>query len=185
LNEYYFIKAEPLIDDGDFDRLEKLIQPTILFDAKQDKSVPLLQGVEKIDAMEDIPLLKDEEKQAKHSIEMLSLDKFLEPKDVEDFVKRLNRYLNKNQDYIYSVEPKIDGNSISLIYENGILTKALSRGDGKVGEVLTLAIFEIPSIPKILKIDDVYAKDLYIPKILEVRGEIFMGNKDFLALKDH
>ena len=74
-------------------------------------------------------------------------------------------------------EPKIDGISATLIYENGILIRGLSRGDGKVGEDILENLKTISTIPK--NIDD---KD--VPKLLEIRCEIFIGKKDFIKIKD-
>ena len=109
---------------------------------------------------------------------MLSLSNAFEKKDMMDFIKKINNFLNLNSKKleIFS-EPKIDGISATLIYENGILTHGLSRGDGIYGE----------NILKILKLFQVFLKLLKgkdIPKLLEIRCEIYIGKKDFVNMKD-
>lgn len=126
----------------------------------------------------------------KHSKPMLSLSNAFSREDIVDFIERLNRFLgitetpkendlfsfSNNQEQVkLFCEVKIDGLSFSLRYENGILVKAATRGDGTVGEDITENVKHIASIPHQLKTANP-------PKILEVRGEIYMGKKDFTAL---
>ena len=108
---------------------------------------------------------------------MLSLANAFNSDDMTDFIKKINNFLNiqKKNLELFS-EPKIDGISATLIYENGVLTKGLSRGDGIVGEDILENLKTIKSIPK--KIE---ARDL--PKILEIRCEIFITKKDFTKIK--
>ena len=109
---------------------------------------------------------------------MLSLANAFNSEDMEGFIKKVNNYLNKNNSNLdLFAEPKIDGISATLIYENGILTKGLSRGDGLVGEDILENLKTISSIPK-----NIQKKNP--PKLLEIRCEIFIGKKDFLNLKD-
>ena len=75
-------------------------------------------------------------------------------------------------------EPKIDGISATLVYENGVLVKGLSRGDGMVGEDILENLKTIKEIPQKIKADD-------IPELLEIRCEIFIGKKDFIKLKEN
>jgi DNA ligase (NAD+) len=97
---------------------------------------------------------------------------------MNDFIKKIKNFLNIQDDdiEIFS-EPKIDGISATLIYENGVLTRGLSRGDGKVGEDILENLKTIKTIPKNINIKD-------IPKLLEIRCEIFIGKKDFTKIKD-
>ena len=84
---------------------------------------------------------------------MLSLSNAFSKNDMIDFLKKINNFLNLNNETIeLSSEPKIDGISASLIYENGVLTKGLSRGDGTTGEDILANIETISSVPKKLKI---------------------------------
>ena len=109
---------------------------------------------------------------------MLSLSNAFNKNDMIDFVKKINNFLNINDDKIEIFsEPKIDGISATLIYENGILIRGLSRGDGKVGEDILENLKTISTIPKIID-------DKNIPKLLEIRCEIFIGKKDFIKIKD-
>ena len=108
---------------------------------------------------------------------MLSLSNAFNISDMEDFRKKIKNFLNLNNEKIELIsEPKIDGISASLIYENGILTKGLSRGDGVIGEDILSNLKTISSIPKKIK-------EKKIPRILEIRCEIYIGKKDFDKLR--
>ncbi len=111
-----------------------------------------------------------------HAVPMLSLGNAFDDEDVLDFIQRMRRFLNLPADAEIPVvaEPKLDGLSLSLRYENAELVHALTRGDGAVGEDVTANARTIKDIPQILK-----GKP---PKILEIRGEIFMHREDFLKL---
>ena len=109
---------------------------------------------------------------------MLSLSNAFEVKDMIDFLKKIRNYLNINEQIELSSEPKIDGISASLTYKNGKLVKGLSRGDGTTGEDILLNLKTIKEIPKNLQ-----GKN--IPKILEIRGEVYIGKKDFETIKDN
>ena len=82
----------------------------------------------------------------------------------------------KNIDIEFFAEPKIDGISATLIYENGVLIKGLSRGDGATGEDILQNLKTIKSIPKKIESNQV-------PRLLEIRCEIFIGKKDFIKIK--
>ena len=115
----------------------------------------------------------------KHNESMLSLDNAFTEEDIKDFYKKINNYLNlsANERVSLFAEPKIDGISATLIYENGILTKGLSRGDGLVGEDILENLKTISDLPK-----KILSKN--IPDILEIRCEIYIGKKDFLKLSE-
>jgi len=117
-------------------------------------------------------------KKIKHLRPMLSLSNSFSKNDMVDFIKKINNYLNSDNRNIELIsEPKIDGISATLIYENGFLTKGLSRGDGVTGEDILENLKTISDIPK-----EIYAKD--IPNILEIRCEIFISKKDFNKIKN-
>ena len=108
---------------------------------------------------------------------MLSLSNAFNEGDMKDFISKIGNFLNtKNKNIELHSEPKIDGISASLIYENGILIKGLSRGDGTTGEDILENLKTIKSIPK--KIND-----KNVPALLEIRSEIFIGKKDFKNMK--
>lgn len=112
-----------------------------------------------------------------HEVPMLSLNNIFNNKDLELFFSRCEE-ITSNKDFEYILEPKIDGASISLIYEKGFLKKALSRGDGKKGEDLTNKIIYTESAPiKLLQTESV-------PERLVVRGEIYITKDDFETIRN-
>jgi DNA ligase (NAD+) len=112
-----------------------------------------------------------------HAVPMLSLDNAFADEDVADFVGRIRRFLRlgEDDDIIFNAEPKIDGLSMSLRYEDGELVSGATRGDGNEGEDVTANIKTLRDIPHRLK-------HRGVPKICEVRGEVYMTKKAFLAL---
>ena len=118
-------------------------------------------------------------KKVKHGVPMLSLANAFDRNDLINFEKRILNFLSKNKDFLlsYSVEPKIDGISASLIYRNGEFKTGLSRGDGKEGEDITANLATIKDIPKKIKSKD-------FPKEIDIRGEVFIQNSDFKNLKE-
>ncbi|WP_297775736.1 NAD-dependent DNA ligase LigA [uncultured Roseovarius sp.] len=110
-----------------------------------------------------------------HRIRMLSLGNAFEAGDVAEFDTRIRRYLGLADDapLAYTAEPKIDGLSLSLRYEQGRLVQAATRGDGEVGENVTANARTIADIPETLT---------GAPEVLEVRGEVYMSHADFTAL---
>jgi DNA ligase (NAD+) len=113
----------------------------------------------------------------RHAVPMLSLDNAFAGEDVVDFVGRIRRFLRlpDDEEIVFSAEPKIDGLSMSLRYEDGELVTGATRGDGAEGEDVTANIRTLEDIPKRLK-----GKN--IPAVCEVRGEVYMTKHAFLAL---
>src|SRR6202521_5049471 len=118
-------------------------------------------------------------KKVRHAVPMLSLDNAFAEQDVLDFVGRIQRFLKLGEDdgIDFSAEPKIDGLSMSLRYEGGELVTAATRGDGAEGEDVTANIRTLEDVPKKLK-------GRNVPEICEVRGEVYMTKKAFLALNE-
>ena len=108
-----------------------------------------------------------------HVVRMLSLENAFDEADVGDFVDRIRKYLNHSGPLSLTAEPKIDGLSLSLRYEDGRLVQAATRGDGEVGENVTANARTIADIPATLS---------DAPSVLEVRGEVYMSHADFAAL---
>ena len=114
----------------------------------------------------------------RHAVPMLSLSNGFSDEDAADFVGRVRRFLNLGEDEPVEVtaEPKIDGLSISLRYENRRLVQAATRGDGFEGENVTANVMVLRGVPKSLAAD--------APDLIEVRGEIYMSHKDFASLNE-
>ncbi len=167
-NLRYYQFDDPLVSDTDYDRLMRSLQ-------NLEKRYPALQtsdsptqrvGAEPLNAFESVV----------HEIPMLSLDNAFSDDEVKAFGKRvLERLEVDNIDFV--AEPKLDGLAISLLYRDGILVQAATRGDGHNGENVTANIRTIRQIPLRLE-----GKGW--PNILEVRGEVFMPINGFLALNE-
>ena len=114
---------------------------------------------------------------ATHRVPMLSLSNSYSPEDIFDFDGRVKKFLNSTDELEYLCEPKFDGLSMELVYEDGLLSRAITRGDGSVGEDVTQNIRTIKSIPLSLNLKSP-------PKLLEVRGEVLMFKEDFAKLNE-
>ena len=168
-NKFYFEKDSPVVSDKQYDDLKKDI-------VKLKKNNSFLKKHGSIDKNVGF---KPSSKFAKikHAKPMLSLANAFNITDINDFIKKINNYLNnKNLKLSFSLEPKIDGISASLIYSNGSLVRGVSRGDGTTGEDILENLKTIKQIPQ-----KVLGKD--IPKNLEIRGEVYIGKKDFEEIK--
>jgi DNA ligase (NAD+) len=169
-NKFYYDKDSPVVTDQKYDNLKKKI-----IELENNNSFP-----KKYPSINKNVGFKPSLKFAKikHVKPMLSLANAFNINDINDFIKKINNYLNnKKLKLSFSLEPKIDGISASLIYSNGLLVRGASRGDGTTGENILKNLKTIKQIPhKIL------GKD--IPKTLEIRGEVYIGKKDFEKIKE-
>src|SRR6058998_3867715 len=163
----YYEEAAPIISDHEYDRLYKelLDLETQFPDLLTPDSPTQRVGGKPLQAFE----------QVSHLIPMLSLDNTYSEEEVETFYARLQRLL-PNEKIPVVVEPKVDGVAVSLIYENGKLRQAATRGDGNVGDNITQNMRTIRSVPERLRDN--------APKLLEVRGEVYMDRKGFEKLND-
>ncbi len=168
-NKSYFDNDNPTISDSEYDSLKKEI-------FNLEKNNDYLKKLNLSKKIIGSPP-SNKFKKVKHLKPMLSLSNAFDKKDMNDFVSKINNFLNfKNQNIEFSSEPKIDGISATLIYENGVLTKGLSRGDGATGEDILENLKTINTIPKKIKGNN-------LPSLLEIRGEIYIGKKDFNNIK--
>lgn len=171
-NKKYYVDNTPEITDEQYDKLYKKLN-------EMEQKFPFLITEDSPTKQVGAPVKKAEvsKQKAKHEKPMLSLGNTYSEQDLMNFYNSNLKNLNKNEDDLtYVVEPKFDGISIELIYENGKLDKAITRGDGITGELITEKVRQIANVPKELQ-----NKQL-VPKTLTVRGEIFMTFADFNAL---
>ncbi len=163
-NKQYY-NSNPIINDSQYDNLKK----------KYDYLLSKNPELKQYDDLGIGTAPSSKFKKFKHNEPMLSLSNSFNLKDSEDFFNKASNFLKKqNSNYIYNVDCKIDGVSLSLIYKNNKLFKAITRGDGIIGEDITQNAMGIKGIPKILK----YCKS----DIIEIRGEVFFIRKDFEKL---
>ena len=170
-NILYHQKDKPIISDQEYDQLIKENNeiennyPHLILDSSPNRIVGAL------------PLKKFNK--IFHLVPMLSLANAFNQKDVEDFIERIKKFLTigRKTELKFSCEPKIDGLSLNILYQNGKLIKAATRGDGKIGEDVTSNILNIDNIPKILSGNN-------HPKIIEIRGEVYLNKDDFLKLNN-
>lgn len=164
-NEAYHTLDAPEISDADYDGLKRR-------NAAIEARFPHLK---RADSPSDLIGAGGAEGFGKiaHSVRMVSLENAFEATEVSEFDERVRKYLGMTQRVGYTAEPKIDGLSLSLRYEHGVLVQAATRGDGEMGENVTENARTIADIPQHLT---------DAPEILEVRGEVYMSHADFAAL---
>lgn len=170
-NYAYYVLDDPTIPDSQYDKLMGRLQaleaeyPALRTDDSPSQRV----GGEALTQFT----------QVRHEIPMLSLDNAFSADEMADFDRRVKDRLNLHDQtqVAYVCEPKLDGVAVSLLYQQGLLVRAATRGDGAVGEDITANVRTIKSIPLRLRGDDV-------PDLLEVRGEIYMPRQGFEQLND-
>jgi DNA ligase (NAD+) len=167
----YYGLDQPLISDFEYDQL---FAELLKLEAENpdldvaDSPSQKVSGVV-IDAFQKVP----------HRKPMLSLSNTYSAEDLHDFNDKITKHLAAQEKFEFTVEPKFDGLALELIYENGLLVRALTRGDGQVGEDVTHSARTIKNIP--LRLNQ---KTLAAPKLLEVRGEVIIFKKDFLEMNE-
>ncbi len=171
-NELYFEKSNPSLTDSEYDELKReLIQIEKKYPGLKISNSPS----DKVGFKPSKNFIK-----SKHRHKMLSLSNVFSEEDLKNFEKKITNFLNlpKNINIEYSVEPKIDGISASLTYSKGKLLAGVSRGDGSEGELITENLKTIKDIPKNIE-------DKTFPSDIDIRGEVFITNKDFEKIKDN
>ena len=166
----YFQQDEPAISDADYDALKRR-------NSEIEARFPHL-------VRENSPSLRvgaarsEQFSPVEHGVPMLSLDNAFSDEDTAEFDARVRRFLKLGEDPVaYTAEPKIDGLSASLRYENGLLVRGATRGDGRVGEDVTENLRTLPEIPKRLAGSG-------WPDVIEIRGEVYLGHEEFAALNE-
>ena len=164
----YYVLDAPVISDREYDRLFGELRA---LEAGHPELVTADSPTQRVGGA---PLAAFDE--VVHRVPMLSLDNAFSDEDVTDFVRGIRRFLGLADDapLALTAEPKIDGLSLSIRYEDGRLVRAATRGDGTTGENVTANARTIPDIPERLTGD--------APAVLEVRGEVYMSHADFEAL---
>lgn len=164
-NRRYYEESAPTISDREYDALYRELKDL-------EEAFPKLKTANSpTQQIGDKPLKAFG--QITHRVPMLSLDNTYSEEEVTDFYRRIERLL-PNKKIPVVIEPKVDGVAVSLLYENGQLRYAATRGDGTVGDDITQNILTIRSVPRHLKGD--------VPKILEVRGEAYLNKAGFAKL---
>ena len=179
-NNLYYNEDNPIISDMEYDKLIRELRD--LEESNSDlkveyeiKNSKVGSGSEKsenenVSPTEKIGGIASEKfSKVRHRVPMLSLSNTYNISEIEDFDKRVKKIIDVKKKIDYVLELKLDGLSISLIYENGVLKQGITRGDGQIGEDVTENIMEIESIPKKLK----------EPISLEVRGEVILPISEF------
>lgn len=167
-DQAYYQEDAPKVSDAEYDSVRRELEdleakyPELITDQSPSQTVGAApsKGFQKV----------------RHAVPMLSLSNVFSEEDVRDFLDRVRRFLGLPENEVIELvaEPKIDGLSCSLRYENGVLVQAATRGDGAEGEDITANVKTISCVPQSLPDD--------APDILEVRGEIYMGRKAFEKL---
>ena len=165
----YYVLDTPSVPDAEYDRL---MQALIALEAKSPELKTPDSPTQKVGGA---VLSKFET--VSHEVPMLSLDNGFEQEDLLAFEKRIHDRLNMLEAIEFACEPKLDGLAVSIMYENGVLIRAATRGDGQTGENITENVKTIANVPLKLMGD---ANN--IPTRVEVRGEIFMPKQGFEAL---
>ena len=167
-NRLYHTLDNPEITDADYDALlARLVMLEDTYNLHSPTSPSSRVGAEPLPGFTQVT----------HEIPMLSLDKVFDGDDLRAFEGRILKRVEIDGEITYSCEPKVDGVAVSLLYENGVLIRAATRGDGSVGEDITHNVRTIRSIP--LKLSGGG-----FPSLLEVRGEIFLGKRGFAQLNE-
>ncbi|EOG7642053.1 NAD-dependent DNA ligase LigA [Vibrio cholerae] len=163
----YYVEDAPTIPDAEYDRLmRELLELEAAHPELMSSDSPSLRvGGRPLDAFESVV----------HEIPMLSLDNAFDDSELDSFYRRMTDRIPAVQHSAFCCEPKLDGLAVSLLYENGVLTRAATRGDGTTGENITENVRTIKAIPLRLQGAD-------FPTRLEVRGEVFMPKAGFEAL---
>ncbi|MBR9801017.1 NAD-dependent DNA ligase LigA [bacterium] len=166
-NRLYYVEAQPEITDREFDRLlNRLIDLEQQHPEFQSPDSPTQKvGGQSIEGFQTVP----------HAVPMLSIENVFEPEGIDEFDRRICKLLDR-ETLDYTIEYKIDGVALALVYEHGRLIRAVTRGDGQQGDDITSNARTARGVPLKLAGDNP-------PELLEVRGEAYIANSDFAVLR--
>ena len=165
----YHVESRPEIDDAEYDRIFVELQ---VLEASHPDLITVDSPTQRVGAEPQSAFSNTE-----HTVPMLSLDSTQDPAEVRRFDERVRKALEDEPRYI--LEPKLDGASIELVYEEGLFVRAVTRGNGRVGELVTENLRTVPSLPLRLR-----EAERPAPELLAVRGEVYMYLSAFEALNE-
>lgn len=172
-NEYlYYVLDAPEITDAEYDRMMVRLRE---LEARYPDSIPVDSPTQRVGGRASSQFTE-----VRHLEPLLSLGNVFSAEELRAFDERVRSGLPAGSKVEYVMEPKIDGLACSLIYENGKLVRAATRGDGVVGENVTANVRTIRSIPLTLKVPEGEA----VPELLDVRGEVYMPRQAFMRLNE-
>lgn len=172
-NEYlYYVLDAPEITDAEYDRMMVRLRE---LEARYHDSIPADSPTQRVGGRASSQFTE-----VRHLEPLLSLGNVFSAEELRAFDERVRSGLPAGSKVEYVMEPKIDGLACSLIYENGKLVRAATRGDGVVGENVTANVRTIRSIPLTLKVPEGEA----VPELLDVRGEVYMPRQAFMRLNE-
>lgn len=172
-NEYlYYVLDAPEITDAEYDRMMVRLRE---LEARYPDSIPADSPTQRVGGRASSQFTE-----VRHLEPLLSLGNVFSAEELRAFDERVHSGLPAGSKVEYVMEPKIDGLACSLIYENGKLVRAATRGDGVVGENVTANVRTIRSIPLTLKVPEGKA----VPELLDVRGEVYMPRQAFMRLNE-
>lgn len=171
-NHFYYILDEPEISDAEYDRL---MAELVRHESDYPELITPDSPTQRVGAQ---PV--DHFRSVSHTIPMLSLENGFDEQDVEAFDQRIRRFLGDEEPVFYTVEPKMDGVAVELVYEKGILVEASTRGDGYSGELITENIRTLKTVPLVLQQCEPQQCGIPpVPRRLEVRGEVVIPVEAF------
>ena len=169
-NIHYYVQDNPVVSDSEYDELMRKLEKL------ENENPTLIAPDSPTQRIGASPL--SEFQSLDHRLPMLSLANAMNKDELKEFDTQVKKGLGLEADIEYAAEPKLDGLAVELVYENGMFTHGSTRGDGTTGENITQNLKTIRAIPLSL------IENVPVPRILEVRGEVFITHTDFKKMND-
>ncbi|HJM84483.1 MAG TPA: NAD-dependent DNA ligase LigA [Candidatus Marinimicrobia bacterium] len=169
-NIHYYVQDNPVVSDSEYDELMRKLEKL------ENENPTLIAPDSPTQRIGASPL--SEFQSLDHRLPMLSLANAMNKDELKEFDAQVKKGLGLEADIEYAAEPKLDGLAVELVYENGMFTHGSTRGDGTTGENITQNLKTIRAIPLSL------IENVPVPRILEVRGEVFITHTDFKKMND-